>query len=132
MHRQSDVHSTARPSFRAAPSRHDTHERQERSERQLENQFELLVNELHDKPYEMLGKDMENSKEEEESEKVILRSGDEFEILGESFERLQAPTSFQNSDEKDEEASFSSLSACVAAHNVATFSQQNHPDFDKN
>ena len=97
----------------------------------LENQFELLVNELSDKPYEMLGSDMENSKEEEESEKVILRSGDEFEMLGESFERLQAPTSIQNSEEKDEEASFSSLSACVAAHNAATFSQQNHPDFDK-
>ena len=98
----------------------------------LENQFELLVNELSDKPYEMLGSDMENSKEEEESENVILRSGYELEMLGKSFERLQEPISIQISEENDEEASISSMSTFIAAHNAATFSQQNHPDFDKN
>uniref|UniRef100_A0A803P429 Uncharacterized protein n=1 Tax=Cannabis sativa TaxID=3483 RepID=A0A803P429_CANSA len=97
-------------------------QRQASSLRKLENQCELFVNDLCDKLHETLGINMENAKEEEESKNVILRNGDELEILGENFEQLQVLTSIQSSEEKDEEARISSLSTFVVAHNVVAFS----------
>ncbi|KAM6596659.1 hypothetical protein CsatA_007183 [Cannabis sativa] len=99
--------------------------------KKLENQFELLVNELYAKPHETLGIDMENSREKEENENVILRSGDELEILGENFEQLQELTSIQSSEIKDKEASIPSWSTFIAAHNAVALSQQNCPVFEK-